>query len=84
MKHNNFTKKTLAVAISTLITTGAMTSVWAAETDETSEDEVIVITGIRGSLTKSMHQKREESGVMDAINAEEMGKFPDTNLAESL
>ncbi len=84
MKHTNFTKKTLAVAVSTLISTGAMTTSWAAENEENVDDEIIVITGIRGSLTKSMHQKREESGVMDAINAEEMGKFPDTNLAESL
>ena len=31
-----------------------------------------------------MNLKRSMSGVVDAISAEEMGKFPDTNLAESL
>ena len=51
------------------------------------EDEVIdeiVTTGIRGSLTRSMDIKRASRGVVDAISAEDIGKFPDANLAESL
>lgn len=44
----------------------------------------IVVTGIRASLRESMDIKRDSYGVVDAISAEEMGKFPDTNLAESL
>lgn len=47
-------------------------------------DDTIIITGIRGSLRKSMDIKRNAQGVVDAISAEEIGKFPDTNLAESL
>lgn len=46
--------------------------------------EPIVVTGIRASLQESMDIKRSAQGVVDAISAEEMGKFPDTNLAESL
>ena len=46
--------------------------------------EEIVVTGIRGSLQTSMNIKRTSSGVVDAITAEDIGKFPDTNLAESL
>lgn len=46
--------------------------------------EEVVVTGIRGSLTQALDIKRESSGVMDAISAEDIGKFPDTNLAESL
>ncbi|MCY7294047.1 TonB-dependent receptor [Alteromonas sp. a30] len=46
--------------------------------------EVISVSGIRGSLIKSMEVKRDYKGVMEAISAEDMGKFPDTNLAESL
>ena len=47
------------------------------------EDEIIV-TGIRASLQDSMNIKRDGQGVVDAISAEDIGKFPDTNLAESL
>ena len=51
---------------------------------EASSDEAIVVTGIRASLQKSMNIKRNAQGVVDAISAEDIGKFPDTNLAESL
>ena len=46
--------------------------------------EEVVVTGIRGSLIQSMDRKRNARGVVDAITAEDIGKFPDTNLAESL
>ncbi|MBE1525561.1 TonB-dependent receptor [Sphingopyxis sp. OAS728] len=50
---------------------------------EVNGDE-IVVTGIRASLEASAAIKREAQGVVDAISAEDIGKFPDTNLAESL
>ncbi|TWT19499.1 TonB-dependent receptor [Luteimonas wenzhouensis] len=46
--------------------------------------DTIVVTGLRNSLENSMGIKRDTSGVVDAISAEDIGKFPDTNLAESL
>jgi TonB-dependent receptor len=46
-------------------------------------DEVVV-TGIRASLERSIAIKRDSTGVVDAISSEDIGKFPDTNLAESL
>ncbi|HEU5134953.1 MAG TPA: TonB-dependent receptor [Steroidobacteraceae bacterium] len=46
--------------------------------------EEVVVTGLRGSLKASMEIKRDASGVVDAISAEDIGKFPDSNLAESL
>ncbi|WP_281168645.1 TonB-dependent receptor [Gilvimarinus chinensis] len=46
--------------------------------------EEVVVTGIRASLERSMDIKRDSAGVVDAISAEDIGKFPDTNLAESL
>ncbi len=49
-----------------------------------TEVEVIQVKGIRSSLTKSASTKRYSDGVVDAISAEDIGKLPDTNLAESL
>jgi TonB-dependent receptor len=46
--------------------------------------EDIVVTGIRASLSRAQDIKRNSSGVVDAISSEDIGKFPDTNLAESL
>jgi TonB-dependent receptor len=44
----------------------------------------VVVTGIRASLERSIAIKRDSTGIVDAISAEDIGKFPDTNLAESL
>jgi len=54
-----------------------------AQDANTFEDEVIA-TGIRSSLKQSLDVKRDSNQVVDAISAEDIGKFPDTNIAESL
>ncbi|MDC1488355.1 TonB-dependent receptor plug domain-containing protein, partial [Gammaproteobacteria bacterium] len=51
--------------------------------DEEGVEEVIV-TGIRRSLQNAIDIKRNNVGIVDAITAEDFGKFPDGNLAESL
>lgn len=55
-----------------------------AQQQSSEELEEIVVTGLRGSLMQSMDIKREAIGVVDAISAEDIGKFPNTNVAESL
>jgi TonB-dependent receptor len=53
--------------------------------DQAGEElEEVVVTGLRGSLKASQDIKREAVGVVDAISAEDIGKFPDSNLSESL
>ena len=75
-----FRKSKLSVAILAAAGTLAAGQVFA----DSSTLEEVVVTGIRGSLERAMDVKRDASGVVDAISAEDMGKFPDTNLAESL
>ncbi|MDE1147836.1 MAG: TonB-dependent receptor [Azospirillaceae bacterium] len=48
-----------------------------------SLDEIIV-TGFRRSLDLALQNKREAAGVVDSIVAEDIAKFPDNNLAESI
>ncbi|MFL6672285.1 MAG: TonB-dependent receptor [Massilia sp.] len=45
---------------------------------------VVVVTGLRNSLVSSMNLKRNSDGFVDGIVADDIGKFPDTNLAEAL
>src|SRR3546814_16245194 len=52
-----------------------------AEDDATSS---IVVTGLRASLNQALDIKRESTAAVDAIIAEDIAKFPDQNLAESL
>src|SRR3546814_16305278 len=51
---------------------------------ETETLDTIVVNVIRGSLISSMNLKRDSQGIVDGIVPEDIGKFPDTNLAESL
>lgn len=46
--------------------------------------EEIVVTGVRGSLLRSIQTKRDAPTIVDAISAEELGRFPDRNVAEAL
>jgi len=47
-------------------------------------EEEIIVTGIRGSLQRNLDVKRDAAGVVDAISSEDIGKFPDSNVAASL
>lgn len=66
---------------SALAISGAYAQAAPAATDDPA---VIVVTGLRASLESALNKKREENGMIDMIKAEDMGKFPDTNLADSL
>jgi TonB-dependent receptor len=51
--------------------------------DEATVEEVVV-TGFRGSLARALELKRDQTAVVDSIIAEDIAKFPDNNLAESI
>lgn len=44
----------------------------------------VVVTGIRASMQSTLNLKRNSDGFVDGIAADDIGKFPDTNLAEAL
>ena len=70
-----------------LMSSSAMVPAAFAQVDSgagASGPDEIVVTGIRRSLEDAAGVKRNEAGVVDAITAEDIGKFPDANLAESL
>ena len=54
-----------------------------SQKEETQLEELIV-TGIRGSLKSSAHVERRHRGAVDSISAQDIGKFPDAHIAESL
>lgn len=67
-----------------LVLAGAQ-GAWAQTTPPAEGgSQTIVIKGIRAGLESSLAMKRDGQGVVDGISAEDIGKFPDTNLAESL
>src|SRR5690606_20561824 len=61
----------------------------AAAVTETASDEAtsldrVVVTGIRASLQQALDTKRNSDAIIDVITAEDVGKFPSTNVAEAI
>ncbi len=56
----------------------------AGQSSDSAELEEVVVTGYRESLEQSLDIKRANAGAVDAIFAEDIADFPDTNLAESV
>jgi len=46
--------------------------------------ETVVVTGIRASMQRAMDIKRDATTIVDAVSAEDIGKFPDKNIADAL
>jgi len=77
-------KKTLSSAIMIALVSMTGSAVAQSQDQEAGMIEEVVVTGIRRSMIDSMNYKRDATGVIDAVSAEDIGKFPNTNLAESL
>lgn len=62
------------------------TPAWAQSSDDAGSGtlEEIVVTGIRSSLASALNEKREANNLVEVIQAEDIGKLPDQNLAEVL
>lgn len=76
-----------AAMVTSGIAFGAVPGAFAqdAMTDQAAEDtEVIQVTGIRGSLMRAQAVKMENTSIVEALSAEDIGKLPDTSVAESL
>ncbi|MVW60758.1 TonB-dependent receptor [Massilia sp. NEAU-DD11] len=59
----------------------------ASESDKTAGKEnveKVTVTGYRSSLALSANEKRENIGLSDTVFSEDMGKFPDPNIADAL
>lgn len=78
-------KGTFLLATSAL---AALPSAVAAQSSTDAAEEAasdsIVVTGIRASLRNAIETKRNANSIVDVISAEDVGKFPDRNVAESL
>ena len=56
----------------------------ASTTDQPTNDQAIVVTGIRASLANSQNIKRNSDTVVDAITAQDIGALPDRSVTEAL
>ena len=70
----------VSLAVSTCVLGGNV----LAQSQASEELEEVIVTGIRGSLQRSADIKQEAPAIVDAISAEDIGDFPDANIADSL
>lgn len=80
--NQKFNLTTIALAISIVCAPNAYGL--DNQRDVEKEVEVISVVGIQSQLTKAIATKRDNSQFMDSISADDMGKLPDANVAESL
>jgi iron complex outermembrane receptor protein len=74
----------VSVCAIVLAATSAASAAWAQDAEAGNAVTEVVVTGFRSSLDKALSVKRQASGVVDTIVAEDIAKFPDANLAESM
>ncbi len=66
-----------------LLVAGSGTA-WAQAADDAAASDEIVVTGFKASLDRAAEIKKVNSGVVEAISAEDIGKLPDVSIADSL
>ena len=70
---------------STLIGTAVAIALFGPAGQASAQDlEEVIVTGIRFSNQKSLDTKRESTSVIEVVTAEDIGKMPDKNVADSL
>src|SRR5688572_20271663 len=86
-KSPHFKVSLLTAAISAVLASAnaaAQTADAAVSGADAESVEEVVVTGFRASLQSATNAKRESVGFQDSVFAEDIGKFPDLNIAESL
>jgi iron complex outermembrane recepter protein len=74
----------LALAIALVSAAPAFAQTAPAQDAPPPEEAEIIVRGFRASLDSALSLKRNETAAVDSIVAEDIGKFPDSNLAESM
>lgn len=77
---------TASAAAITLALAGPAGAQQAGETAAQGDDtvEAIVVTGIRAGIQNSINIKKNETSIVEAVSAEDIGKLPDVSIAESI
>lgn len=84
-----YTKQVFKPALISLAVAAALQPVFAVgqEQDPAAKDTVmeeVVVTGIKGALMRAQAVKMDQKGITEALSAEDIGKLPDSSIAESL
>src|SRR5258705_3519141 len=82
-KTMKFKPTPIASAVAMLFAGGAFQA-QAQQPPKADVTETVTVTGIRASLEKSLETKRNADAVVEVITAEDIGRLPDKNVADSV
>lgn len=77
-----FKQRLLSSSIAMVTAVGSAQVIAQTQSDQALEE--VVVTGVRASLEKAIEIKQQKMQIVDSIVAEDIGKFPDNNVAEAL
>ncbi|WP_431475924.1 TonB-dependent receptor plug domain-containing protein [Massilia eburnea] len=77
-------RKKLPQLIALMFGTLALHHVQAQTADGNDALQSVEVRGIRETLKRNLAEKRDALNVVDSVTAEDLGKFPDKNVADSL
>lgn len=83
MSHPVFKKKLLASCVAAACASASLGMMAQAQAQE-GEIEEVLVRGIKSSLERSIDIKRDSARIVEVITADDIGKMPDQNIAESL
>ena len=84
MRRARFENRLLNLPVLLLASASMLPMQLDAQQNDPDQIEEITVIGVRGSLLRSIESKYAEQGFSDSISAEDLGKFPDLNVSESL
>ncbi len=88
MKHMRHAPTLLSVALAASLYGPVAYAQQAAPQDTQPADaeqlDVVTVTGYRYAIEKSLDQKRNANAIVEVVTAEDVGKFPDKNVADAL
>ncbi len=74
----------LLLAAASAATAADQAAATADAAADTSPVDEIIVTGIRKGIQDSISAKKSDSSIIEAISAEDIGKLPDSSIAESI
>ena len=85
-RHTKKVLYTSLISVAMMATTNSALYAQEVETkvDEEEVLEEVIVTGIRASIMNSVARKRDNSSIVEAVSSEDIGKLPDSSIAESI
>jgi TonB-dependent receptor len=83
-RRNSFLSRCISLVLLSPIALVLSGSIFAQQAATGDEIDEVIVTGIRASLQDAISKKRNADDIRDVINAEDVGKLPDQNVADAL